>query len=751
MRFFRVILVVFISFFILTSPSISQENQKQEKEDILTKEKIELLMNEAIKYFIEGKKAKKEKDYKKAIEYWQKSLEIFLFFKSVGIEDKNLLDIISLLYNNIGFVYDSLGNYDKALEYYKKSLNIDLKTYGENHPSVATSYNNIGAVYKSLGNYDKAIEYFKKSLSIFLKTYGENHPDVASSYNNISHAFYKSKKYDKSFNYIIKGFDIFIKNKDEILSILEGKEKELYLKKNKPKADLLLKIGYLYYQQEQNQNIPIKVFNRWINYKGSILDNENIIKILYDTVPDTKLKEKIKTLNQKKRQLAKLYQSAPKDPKKIQKWENAIKQLEKEINKLNLEIASQSKKYKEQLQISKINYKDISNNLKEYELYIDYAKADDYYYIFTLDNKGNITYTRTKAENIDKLIKKFRRQITALSNNQNITEQDLNKINKDTQQLLSKIYKLALEQPIGNTIKNKKKLIISPDGALRLIPFEALFNPENQKYLIETKEITYIPSGKELVRLIKFRKDKKEETNKVVIFAYPDYNLSIKTAKKTTDSLETPHTNRSLVITSLRNIYFSELPWTKVEADVIAKELKKKGYTVKEYLKEKASEENLFKTKEAKILHLATHGYFIKDKKIKNPMLKALIALSGANKSIEEWKDYGLITALKLSGLNLEGTDIVVLSACETGVVDINSTEGISALAKAFILAGSKNAVISLWSVNDKATKDLMEVFYNAMVDSKSYSEALREAKLKMIKEGKHPLLWAPFILNGIW
>jgi CHAT domain-containing protein len=131
-------------------------------------------------------------------------------------------------------------------------------------------------------------------------------------------------------------------------------------------------------------------------------------------------------------------------------------------------------------------------------------------------------------------------------------------------------------------------------------------------------------------------------------------------------------------------------------------------------------------------------------------MLKSGIALAGANTSVIRGKSDGVVTALKLSGLDLKGTDLVVLSACETGVVDINSTDSVSGLSKAFIQAGAKDIIMSLWSVDDQATKELMSSFYWEMKVKKNYAKALKVAKLKMITEGKHPFYWGAFVLNGL-
>jgi len=193
---------------------------------------------------------------------------------------------------------------------------------------------------------------------------------------------------------------------------------------------------------------------------------------------------------------------------------------------------------------------------------------------------------------------------------------------------------------------------------------------------------------------------------------------------------------------------FTALPGTKAEAKAI-KSTFAEGATT-EYLQDSATEKNLIKIKEPNILHIATHGFFINDDTIPNPMLKSGIVLTGANKSRIKGRGDGIVTALKLSGLDLKGTDLVVLSACETGVVDINSTDSVSGLSKAFIQAGAKDIVMSLWSVDDLATKELMTSFYQEMKENKNYAQALKAAKLKMIEDGRHPFYWGAFVVSGL-
>ncbi len=690
------------------------------------------------------------RDYIKSLSYNQKALVIRE--KVLGKEH----DRTATSYNNIAMDYYKMKDYSNSLIYFQKALIISEKVLGKDHTETATFYHNIGRPYVFMGDYTKALKYYSKALAIREKVLGKEHRVTAISYNDFAELYQLKKMYPKAYYYAKKSFDAFILNRDKNFQILDNKQKKLYLKDNSNKIPLLLNTAYFY---GENNTSKIKLLSQetlsnWLNYKGSIFDSENTIALLYRNTKDPKLKVKIDDLVANKRYLAKLYQSLPK-PKEREEWKKNIQDVEKKISTLTNEVASKAQSFKELQGLKSINYKDISKNLKDNELYIDYAKAGEYYYVFSLDNKEHIIFNQIDANStkqIDILVKTFREDVNSILNNNKITDENLTKLTNSSKEKLTELYDLVLAKPLGQKLKDKKSLIFSPDGALRLLPFEAMFDKENNTYIIEQKEIRYIPSGKELVRLYKYSKNKviTEKIHNTVIFSNPDFNTKITklgTLNKEELSI-TPNTNRAGIIKSLFRMRFSPLPGTKAEAISIKTTLNNENLI--EYKEKGASEANLIQVKEPKILHIATHGFFINDNTIPNPMLKSGIALSGANKSVIKGKSDGVVTALKLSGLELKGTDLVVLSACQTGVVDINSTDSVSGLSKAFIQAGAKDIVISLWSVDDEATKDLMSSFYKEMQNHSSYAKALKEAKLKMIEKDMHPFYWAPFVISGL-
>lgn len=207
---------------------------------------------------------------------------------------------------------------------------------------------------------------------------------------------------------------------------------------------------------------------------------------------------------------------------------------------------------------------------------------------------------------------------------------------------------------------------------------------------------------------------------------------------------------------------FARLPDTKKEADTIQRILTQRmNIAVNTFQDNKARESVLSAAESPIIVHLATHGYFLAKEESgrttdpgdamlrDNPMLRSGIVFAGVNLSLKEGKDDGIMNAEKVMGLRLMGTDLVVLSACETGLGDVLLGEGVFGLKRAFILSGAKSVILSLWSVPSPETMELMTRFYELMAEGKPKSEALKQSKLELMKKRPNPFYWGAFILVG--
>jgi CHAT domain-containing protein len=704
--------------------------------------------------------------YKDARKFWNKALDIFS--KKYGPENIKTLKIYMYLAGNASHFSDM----EKAEEYYDKSIKIGEK----NNYSMDNFYYNYAVYLAENNDFNKALTYWNKALNEFSKhrtyqRYGKREYLLGVALGN-----FKVRDFLKAYEVTKNSLDILIAEKDELFNILNQKQKKLFLSSNTHVINLYLKVAYLHKETTPNtqktKTINQEVFNNWLNYKGSILASENIITTIYEHTKDAKLKEQIEELRSTQRTYAKLMQTTPKG-KEVASYKIRLKTLSSKIDTLNSTIASKSQSFKEVLALKNIDYKDVAKGLKKEELYIDYAKAGDYYYVFTVDKKEHVTFTQidsNSSKKIDTLVKRFRQDVhTILKNMGKLTPKEFATLtSKETQsskKSLATLYTLLIQQPLGTLLQTRQSLIISPDGALRLLPFEALYNEKNKRYLLEEKKVRYIPSGKELVRLYRYNQTNTKgvhtlkEKNALAVFYYPDYKNAQSDKENNTKKEDTTNTFSS----SLRGaenfdglgFKFNPLEGSKQEYYQI-----KKRFTdaVVPYKNDNANEKNLFSLKTPKILHLSTHGFFLNNANIINPMLKSGILLAGAGAARMAGRDEGIVTALKLSGLDLKGTDLVVLSACNTATVDINATEGISGLNKAFIQAGAKGVLSTLWSVADKQSATLMTTFYDTLAKQQNthtaspklnYSKALRKAKLSMIAQDLHPFFWGGFVLVG--
>ena len=361
-----------------------------------------------------------------------------------------------------------------------------------------------------------------------------------------------------------------------------------------------------------------------------------------------------------------------------------------------------------------------------------------------------------EVDKVDEIILEFRRAIQEVGNieDHEILESNLKiKFEESCRQKGSLLRKIILD-PINAHIEKCRKLIISTDGNFTQIPFECI-PLGNSDYLIDKFLISYVSSTRDLLRHVE-----PSSNSQKLILANPDYDYHIEPITKDFETFEFSLKSRDF------NLEFETLDGTKEEGEKIAEITSGLLWT-----QEKVLEQNLKNLKSPEILHIATHGFFLKDQhnenqqdsnnynnkslnRFENPLLRSGLALTGANNwnQIEhlpiEAED-GIITALEVANLDLFNTKLVVLSACDTALGDIHVGEGVFGLRRSFVIAGTGTLVMSLWKISDNETKDLMIEFYNNMyIKKKSIIESLNITKLKIRKNPKtsHPYFWGAFI-----
>lgn len=327
---------------------------------------------------------------------------------------------------------------------------------------------------------------------------------------------------------------------------------------------------------------------------------------------------------------------------------------------------------------------------------------------------------------------------------------------------LSRRVLAPLERPLGGA----GLVLIAADGVLHGVPFEALVDAQGRP-AIETLSLHYIGSGRDLLA-----KPSTAPRQPAVVVTNPDFAFA------SPKSPRAPLPSRRS--RSAGGATWADLPGTKVEGEALARLLP--GATA--VTRGGATETLVKAVRSPEVLHLATHGFFYPDQTApagdrpprdapptgelairavdlgrvaaadttENPLLRAGLVLAGASR-LGSGLDDGMLTALEVGSIDLRGTRLVVLSACDTGRGDVENGEGVFGLRRALAMAGAESVVMSLWHVDDQATQTLMESFYRRWLAGVSRLDALRQAKLELMRQPgrQHPYYWAAFVAIGAW
>lgn len=654
---------------------------------------------------------------------------------------------LSAVYSNVSLVYKRLGDLVNSEKYAVKSMCIAEKIMLKNHPSLATVYAHLSLIYEKQSKLQKAIEYAKKAL-VIRKT-NHNSMGLMISYRDLSFMYTENKQYDKAFSTYFKSFILFLKSRDS-LSQLNNRAKKKYLNNTNIHIYNLLDMSLLV-----KKDVVREVFDAWIQYKGELSDIENHIMILKDEVDsynvqlkeENKVKSDVEHLRKVKRQYSEVFLGTifSLDPLK----DNSLLNIQLEKEQLEESLSMQVSEYNLSSISKDLNVSLLNNYVEENEIYIDFARTDRNYYIFTLNSRGEVHYQvlESNVSSIDRLIKDYRNNIIQFGKVE--YDSSLVKIDKENQlklidikskKLSSQLYKLLLDKPIKD-FETYKKLIISPDGLLNFLPFEALLTDKN-KYLIESVDIQYISSAKELLK-ISSSKEKPLKKIDIVVFSNPNFDANL-----------TIVSEKSSKIKSIDDLIQGVDPLEHSEDGVIIKEIfekRKKDVKITSFSGKDASKENLFRVKKPTILHISTHSKYSKKNKItiNESLVKSALTFAGHNINADD--DFSsIVTALDFSTLNLYHTDLVFFSSCESGLGDILSSEGAYGLSRAAKLAGAKRVISTIWEVSDEKSAIITKSFYSNIEKGKGYVDALKESKIEMIEKGYKPFYWAGFIESGM-
>ncbi|HYW70112.1 MAG TPA: CHAT domain-containing protein [Pyrinomonadaceae bacterium] len=671
--------------------------------------------------------------------------------KTIGPDNVRLADQLESLAD----IYAIKEEYAKAENLYRRGLRIREQSLPADHPELAFSLMGLADLFYYQGQYEKAQPLFERALAIREKALGKDHPDVAETLNDMAR-FYEAKG----------DLAQALSFQQRANSVVEREiELQLFAGSQSQQADHFASLA-----EQTNQTISLQVrlapndqkacdlaANTILQRKGRVQDEIAGSMASLQRQMGANGRALLDQLNDTTSRLAKLVLDGP-GHGSAEDHQQQVKKLEEEREGLEREISHRTGGFLEQTQTVTLSAVEaaIPDNaaLIEFAIYrplvrrvADKQKAygEPRYVAYVIRHQGEVRWQDLgPGADIDVMVSSLR--------------QALADPNRKDVQTLARALDAKVMQPVRDLIGPASHLLISPDGPLNLLPFAALSDPQGH-YLVETQTITYLTSGRDLLRLQVARQSKSPP----VVIAAPTFGNPPLLAES-----GAPNRDRVKVSSPARvdysQVFFGPLPGVADEVRALRELLPNAKFLTGDL----ATKTALESVEAPSILHIATHGFFLSEPgeqatqtagpatrginanaKIADPLLRSGLALAGANRKDES----GILTALEASGLNLWGTKIVVLSACDSGVGQVRNGEGVYGLRRALVLAGAQTQLMSLWPVSDRATRDLMIGFYKNLISGHGRGDSLRQAQLQVLNSPahRHPYYWASFIQTGEW
>jgi CHAT domain-containing protein len=665
--------------------------------------------------------------------------------------------------NNLAGLYAKMKQYTKSETALTRAAAIWKQVYGEKHPIYATVLNNLAAVYrKSRSRYDQSEKLYQQAIALRKEVLGENHPLTADTENDLALLYSNMKQYNRAAPYLLSSSRVMLNNLVSLFSILSEKEKARYLDYNF--VYLETNNSFLYNHPQPPGDILRNCFDLQLAYKSlSLADTRNMLERVRNS-KDTAIARILRDWQTSKLILSHQY-SLP-----LENRMAGLELIEAKAELLEKELSRRSAEFRNQQSSLQVNMKQVQEKLQPDEAAIEFVRfrlytdqwADTAMYAAYIVKKQDavpVFVPLCRESAIDRISEAGGRSATNLAK---VLYRSLEVSRKSMPG--DSLYAL-LWKPLEKYLAGIQKVSYSPAGKLFGIAFHAL--PfDSSRYLIDKYQLQQYTS----TRQIAFRgtADEKKQPGNIVLFGDALFTMdSLQLVRKKTANPSKDLGNVSMISFNRSETAgsWNNLPGTADEVRQIAALFSQRKVPNRVFTQTEASEENMksLNGESPVILHVATHGFFLPESKkrsagnenpyslAKDPLLRSGLVLAGANYTWSGKKplpgvEDGIATAYEISQMDLGRTDLVVLSACETGLGDIKGSEGVFGLQRSFKIAGVKNLVVSLWQVPDKETVELMTSFYSYRMEGKSIPESFNLAQTAMRRKYP-PFYWAAFVL----
>lgn len=723
-------------------------------------------------------------ELQKALDYLQQGLPLLRSVKNKNSETNNLL--------NIGRVYRRMQQYEKALDYYSQAQAIQRET--GNRAQSAETLDEIGVTYAAQMQYEKALDYYRQSLEI-QRSIGNVRREglVLTNLGNAYNGLKQSEKAAEQFNSalaIFRKIDDLASAAMALEGLARAEEQRSYLASAQTyieqslalretvrsrSGSLELRASYratierayefyidlLMQQHAVNPQHGYDAEALKASERGrarSLLEQLSEARIDIREGVDVALIEKerdlARTLNAKAQREMQL-KARRGSMDEIAALHKEIGALEDEYQQVQAAIRKSSPQYSALTQPQPLDLKGIQQQLNRDTVLLQYALGEERSYVWVVSQNGLQAYVLPKRAEVEGLAREVYESLVARSvvksletsaqRRTRIAQADTN-----FQQAANRLGRLILSPAAAQF--NRRRLVVVSDGALQYVPFAALsVGSGPYRPLVLDHELVSLPSVSAFAVQRQNLQHRAIAPKSVAVIADPVFSVSDARFKTSAQAQATTEPAATRIIEHLQGtangqLSIPRLPFTRWEADQIlavapsGASLKALDFNANRSI---ATGGELSKYR---YVHFATHGYLDTSRANLSAIVLSLFDEQGKPQD-------GFLRTHDIYNLKLPA-ELVVLSACETGLGKDVTGEGLEGLTRGFMYAGARRVVVSLWNVNDKATATLMQRLYVGMLRSgKTPAEALRAAQIEMLRtrQWQSPYFWAPFVMQGEW
>ncbi|MFZ1808233.1 MAG: CHAT domain-containing tetratricopeptide repeat protein, partial [Cyclobacteriaceae bacterium] len=643
----------------------------------------------------------------------------------LGKENPQYADILK----NVAILNISQNKYDIAFSSLTQAEHIwRTKTGSKNNINAASIYSLTGDVYYQLKNYDRAEDFYNQSKAIYDRSFSKSHPEYVKVLSKLAKVYYMEKDYKRAKRNIeeaLSNYEDFLKR---YFPALSEREKAKYWNTIKPDFEFYNTLAFG--QLDDFRDLSGKVYNYQLLTKALLLSSSIKMKERILNSQDEDLKASYNDWVQKKELLTNALSMSTQ-----QLTENGIdpSSLGNEVEKLEKHLSEKSELFGQDFENKRITYENVQKSLGKNDVAIEMVRYRYYDHVFT----DSIIYVALYLRNDNERPK----AVELPKGHQMETRFFKYYRNCITGRIADQYSYGVFWEPVQSKIGQYSTLFLSPDGVYNQLNLEAIPTPDG-KYVIDNSNIVIVSNTKDLY-LRKIKSKIEGSSNTATMFGNPTFYITAS------------------------NGNIPSLPGTEKEVAQLQVLLNNQGWNTSEYTEASASEEQLKEVDSPKIFHIATHGFYTPDntsddsigeneaERTENPLLKTGLLLKGAGDLLDKTKynyniENGILTAYEAMNLNLDKTDLVVLSACETGLGEISNGEGVYGLQRAFLVAGAKTLIMSMFKVDDAATQKLILNFYRKWLSTGNLRQSFTDAKIELRTEYPDPIFWGAFMMIGL-